>query len=74
MTVDIGELANRFAELIAQTREGGEIIVTDQGIPKARLLPLSPPKPRLAGLHAGSIQAEADFDVPLPDDYWAGQP
>jgi prevent-host-death family protein len=74
MTVDIRELADRFAELIAQTKEGGEVIVTDQGIPRARLLPLTPPKPRLAGLHAGSIQAGPDFDGALPDDFWAGQP
>ena len=29
---------------------------------------------RTLGLHAGAIVAAPDFDAPLPDDFWAGQP
>ena len=29
---------------------------------------------RTLGLHAGAITAAADFDAPLPDDFWAGRP
>jgi hypothetical protein len=28
---------------------------------------------RLPGLHAGAIQTAPDFEVPLQDDFWAGQ-
>jgi hypothetical protein len=41
--------------------------------PRARLVPLGPPPPRVAGLHPGALQAAPDFDAPLPDDSWAGQ-
>jgi hypothetical protein len=29
---------------------------------------------RTLGLHTGAIVAAPDFDAPLPDDFWAGQP
>jgi hypothetical protein len=29
---------------------------------------------RTLGLHAGAIVTASDFDAPLPDDFWAGQP
>jgi len=32
------------------------------------------PRPRKAGLHAGTLRAAPDFDEPLPDDFWAGSP
>lgn len=73
-TIDIRELADRFAELVEQVGEGGEVIVTERGTPKAILLPLPSQKKRLAGLHAGAIQAHADFDTALPDEFWTGQP
>jgi hypothetical protein len=31
------------------------------------------PVMRVAGLHLGAIQPAADFDAPLPDDFWTGQ-
>ena len=72
-SIDIRELPDRFAELIAfLAGEGGEVVVTEQGRPRALLRPLPPPKARLAGLHAGAIQVEADFDDPLPDEFWTG--
>jgi len=39
--------------------------------PLARLLTLtSAPSPRQAGLQKGAIQVSADFDDPLPDDFY----
>ena len=73
-TIDIRELDERSAEVVAQADEGGEVIVTERGTPKAVLLPLPPQKRRLAGLHAGAIQAHADFDASLPDEFRTGQP
>jgi hypothetical protein len=29
---------------------------------------------RTLGLHAGAMVPAADFDDPLPDDFWAGRP
>jgi hypothetical protein len=29
---------------------------------------------RNLGLHSGAVVVAPDFDAPLPDDFWAGQP
>ncbi len=31
-------------------------------------------QPRIAGLHAGTSWVSDDFDDPLPDDFWLGEP
>lgn len=28
--------------------------------------------PRILGLHAGAFTVSADFDAPLPDEFWLG--
>jgi antitoxin (DNA-binding transcriptional repressor) of toxin-antitoxin stability system len=72
--IDIRELPARLDEALAVAAVGGEVILLDGSTPRARLVPAGPASPRVAGLHAGAIQAAADFDAPLPDDFWAGQP
>ncbi len=72
--VDIQELPSRFTELISLSMAGTEVIVTESNIPRARLVPLSPGQSRVAGLHSGAIKTTADFDVPLPDEFWGGGP
>lgn len=71
-TVDVRELSTRFAELLSSATEGTEVIVTQNDIPLAKLIPLAEPKTRIPGLHAGAISAAPDFDAPLPDDFWLG--
>ena len=34
----------------------------------------SPPSPRVAGLNRGQTWVSDDFDAPLPDRFWLGQP
>jgi len=29
---------------------------------------------RVAGLHPGAFEPAPDFDAPLPDEFWTGQP
>ena len=29
---------------------------------------------RNLGLHSGAVVVASDFDAPLPDNFWAGQP
>jgi antitoxin (DNA-binding transcriptional repressor) of toxin-antitoxin stability system len=72
--VEVRDLPDRFAELVALAAEGTEVIVTDGHIPRARLLPLQPGAGRLPGLHQGAIQTADDFDAALPEDFWMGQP
>ena len=73
-TIDIRELPDRFRELIAAAGAGAEVIVTDGGTPRAAPMPLPPAPARVAGLHPGAIRAAADFDEPLPEEFWSGRP
>ncbi len=70
--IELTELPGRFEEIIALTAAGAEVVLTDKNIPKARLVPLGPPR-RVAGLHAGAIETADDFDTPLPDGFWTGE-
>ena len=73
-TVSVEEAEGRLADLIAIASEGGEVIITLEGKPLARLVPVTQAKKkRIAGLNRGSIWSSPDFDEPLPDDFWVGQ-
>lgn len=67
--IDIRELSARLDEAIALASAGGEVILLDGSIPRARLVPFGPSSPRTAGLHLGALQPSADFDAPLSDDF-----
>jgi antitoxin (DNA-binding transcriptional repressor) of toxin-antitoxin stability system len=71
--IDIRELPDRLEEALAVAASGGEVILTDGAAPRARIVPCGAANPRVAGLHAGAIEAAPDFDAPLPDDFWIGQ-
>jgi prevent-host-death family protein len=72
-TMEMGEAQARFSELLSWVREGTEVILTERQKPVARILPIGPPPPRVAGLHAGAIWTSDDFDAPLPDEFWVGR-
>jgi prevent-host-death family protein len=74
-TIEVSELAERFAEVLAQAGTGNEVIVTEGGVPRARLIAIPPPRtePRILGLHPGAMQMAPDFDDPLPDEFWQGE-
>jgi len=67
--IDVHEAQARLQELLSQVLAGMELVLTAGNKPVARLVPISP---RIAGLHAGAIWTSADFDAPLPDEFWAG--
>ncbi len=72
--LDVRELPARLGEVLAIVSSGGEVLLIDGATPCARLVPYAGPAPRVPGLHAGAIQTAPDFDAPLPDDFWTGQP
>jgi antitoxin (DNA-binding transcriptional repressor) of toxin-antitoxin stability system len=70
-TVTFNEAKTQLQKLLAFTKNGNEIIITQDNIPLARLVPIhSKNKSRIAGLSEGKISAGDDFDEPLPDDFW----
>jgi antitoxin (DNA-binding transcriptional repressor) of toxin-antitoxin stability system len=75
MTLDIRDLPGRIDEALARAVAGEVVVLLDGTIPRARLLPYTATGGnRIAGLHAGAIQPAPDFDAPLPDEFWTGQP
>lgn len=74
ITIDIREFPARREEALAQVSAGGEVVFSEGTIARARLMPLTAAPQRIAGLHPGAIQPASDFDAPLPDDFWTGQP
>lgn len=73
-TVDVQELSTRFAEVFSLASSGSEVLITENHIPVARLVPLTPGQARIPGLHAGASSTSNDFDAPLPDGFWLGTP
>lgn len=72
--IDVHDLAERLAEVVSLAATGTEVIVTEDSVPRAKLLPYVPAKPRVLGLHPGAIETTEDFDAPLPEEFWLGQP
>jgi prevent-host-death family protein len=71
-TIEIKDAQGRFAELVSLAAGGTEVVLTENSVPRARLIPEPTPKQRIPGLHAGSTWVSDDFDAPLPDDFWTG--
>jgi len=77
-TFDISCLADNLIDLLADIQNHVEITLTLQGIPWAKVLPLSlenvppqkDPDAPIAGLNRGSMVMSDDFDDPLPDSFW----
>lgn len=70
-TVSIQEAQVKLAELIHDLTPGGEVVITDNEQPVARLIPaVSQPRrqPRRPGTLRGTVLYMApDFDAPLED-------
>lgn len=72
--VSLEEAKAQLPDLVAAASAGKEIIITEDGKPLARLVPIAPQKKRrVAGLNRGSIWTSEDFDEPLGDEFWVGK-
>lgn len=67
--VDVKKTDQELKELLSQVAAGKEVVFKQGGELVARLVPAGK---RIAGLHAGTVQATPDFDAPLPDTFWTG--
>jgi antitoxin (DNA-binding transcriptional repressor) of toxin-antitoxin stability system len=55
--------------LLRRVAAGEEITIANRGVPVARLVPVSTPKPmRQLGAYGDTIKIADDFDAPLPDE------
>ncbi|MFN0087399.1 MAG: type II toxin-antitoxin system Phd/YefM family antitoxin [Blastocatellia bacterium] len=74
-TIELHGAIINFQELLAMVMAGTEIILTEDRSPVARITPIEPGETqRYPGLHPGAIQMGENFDAPLPEEFWTGQP
>jgi prevent-host-death family protein len=70
-TVSLQEAKEHFFELAAEVAQGGEVIVTRNGRPLARLMPIQEVKrSRFFGMDRGLVVIPDDFDE-TPADFEA---
>lgn len=71
--INIYDAKARLSELVDRAAAGEEIIIAKAGKPRARLVPLQPPKqkPRKPGGGKGRGWVAEDFDAPLPPEILA---
>lgn len=70
-TMDVREAHSHWQDLLSLVGQGAEVVLTEQNIPVARLVPISSPAtPRVAGLHPETICTSPDFDEPIMESFW----
>ena len=67
LTLSAEEAQSQWLHLLEQVqREDVEVVVTQDGVPVARLTSVRPS--RTPGMDAGKVHMAPDFDAPLPND------
>ena len=71
--VNIHEAKTNFSRLLARVELGEEIIISNRGLPVAKLVPYQPSTNRLAaiGMDQELYAVPDDFNDPLPTDLLA---
>jgi prevent-host-death family protein len=68
LNIDINQAKQNFPELLEKTVSNGEVIITKDGQPFIKLVPLKKAKKeRKFGTAKGLIKMSDDFDQPLDD-------
>ena len=67
--MNVHEAKTHFSRLLADVQAGKEVVISKAGRPVAKLVPFSPPSPRLRepGGWEGRVWIAPDFDD-LPED------
>lgn len=74
-TIDVHEAQTQLSQLLTLVLKGGDVVIAQDNVPLVRLVPIKPQKKRrIAGLHKGAMRMRADFNDPLPDEFWLGAP
>lgn len=66
-TINIHEAKTHLSRLVDEAGAGKDLVIAKAGKPVARLVALTPPRPkRTPGFLKGKIRIAKDFDAPLP--------
>ena len=72
MISNVYEAKTNLSQLVDRAAAGEEIIIANNGVPLARLMPLEPrPARRVPGGWEHGVKIADDFDAPLPPDLLA---
>lgn len=67
-TINIPETTAQFTELLHRIQAGEEILLAQNGVAIARLVPIQPhTQPRIPGQDKGKVAIAPNFNAPLPD-------
>lgn len=72
--VNVLEAKTQLSRLLARVEQGEEIVIARDGKPVAILTPAVKRLPRVPGRLKGKITIGDDFDDPLPEEFWLGEP
>jgi antitoxin (DNA-binding transcriptional repressor) of toxin-antitoxin stability system len=68
-TVNIPETADQFALLLNRIQNGEELLLSQDGVLIARVVPIQKPsQPRIPGQDKGKVVIASDFNDPLPEN------
>lgn len=72
-SVNVYEAKTKFSKLLQRVAAGEEIVISNRGVPVARLIPFpqQPKGSRPFGIDKGRAHISDDFDAPLPPDILA---
>lgn len=72
-TVNIHQAKTNLSRLLSRVELGEEIIISNRGVPVAKLVPFRPSSNRQAslGLDRGRFIVPEDFNAPLPEEILA---
>jgi antitoxin (DNA-binding transcriptional repressor) of toxin-antitoxin stability system len=76
LTIDVNDLPSRLNEALDLARAGTEVILQDANGPVVKMVPIPPSEPRrpiILNMHPGAMVPSADFDDPLPEEFWLGE-
>lgn len=71
-TVTIHQAETNLSQLLSRVELGEEIVISDQGVPIAKLVPFRSSSNRRSslGMDSGKLIIAEDFNDSLPDDFW----
>ena len=73
LKVNVHEAKTNLSKLLAQVKEGKEVIIARTGKPVGRLVPIErQTAQRIPGSAKGKLIIADDFDAPLPEDMPSG--
>jgi len=73
-TITLQDAASRLAEYVDRASSGEDFVIEESGKALAYLgPPVVASREREFGQFRGKIHMSADFDQPLPEEYWLGR-